>query len=229
MAMGWVFSHRIRYGDIHQMAINAGSLIDIQLRYSLLNQQMMNVFSFHVFELVSTVDAIDYGEGWWNHVKTTTRALYSSGFGDVFRSVFVRELNNPTGEYAEFTVPVGERAGTRTPPTASNYMPPFTAAGVRFTVGSRTTRPGQKRLSCLVEEDNISGSLQSAMTALLNSWAGVATANHTLGAPAAGAVLVPIVTRRDAQGTVTAWQPVQGYVVNNLITSQNSRKVGRGN
>lgn len=210
------------------MAITVGSLIDIQLRYIYLSQQMMNTFSYAVFELAGVPTAANYGEAWWNAVKTTTRALQQSGSGDTFISVVVRELNNPTGEYGEFDIPAGERAGTRSAPTQSQQLPAFTAAGARLTVSSRLTRPGQKRVPFLAEEDNVGGVLQTAYKALFQSWLNVITSPFVLGAPALGVILNPVVTRRDAQGTVLASQDITGYVVNSYVTSQNSRKPGRG-
>lgn len=210
------------------MAITVGSYIDIQLRYLWQGQQMMNVFSYGVFELAGIPTAVNYGEAWWNAVKTTTRAMQQSGSGDTFFSVVVRELNNPNGEYGEFDIPSGERAGTRSAPTQSNAMPTFTAAGARLTVGTRLTRPGQKRVPFLAEEDNNGGALQTSFKTLFQAWLNVITSPFVLGAPALGVTLNPIVTKRDASGTVVAAQPITGYVVNPYITSQNSRKPGRG-
>lgn len=210
------------------MAIGLGSLIDVQLRYNFQGQQMLNVFSYAVVTLTGIPSAVHYGEAWWNHVKTTTRAMQQSASGDTFYSVVVRELNNPTGEFGEFDIPAGERAGTRSAPTQGAAMPPFTAAGARLTVSTRLTRPGQKRVPFLAEEDNASGVLQTAFKSLFQSWLNVITAPMTLGAPAAGVVLGPIITKRDVTGTVVASQDVTGYVVNPYITTQNSRKFGRG-
>ena len=210
------------------MAIALGSKIDITLNYAISNVQMRTVFSYLVFELVATPGAVQYAEAWWNHVKGTTRALFGSGIGDIFSSVTVRELNNAAGELGEWDIPTAERAGTRSAPTQNNLMPYFVTAGARLTVGTRLTRPGQKRMSGLYEEDNASGYLQPAYKALLASWLNVITNPLTLGAPAAGVVLSPQVFRRDVTGAVIAEQPVVGYVINNNLTSQNTRKYGKG-
>lgn len=210
------------------MGITLGSLIDVQLRYVTFGQQCMNVFSYAVTTLTTTPTAVNYGEAWWNHVKTTTRAMQQSSAGDTFYSVVVRELNNPSGEFGEWDIPAGERAGTRSAPTQSQSLPLMNAAGARLTVGTRLTRPGQKRVPFLAEEDNATGALQTGFKTLFQAWLNVITVPMTLGAPALAAVISPIITKRDAQGTVIASQDVVGYVVNPNITTQNSRKPGRG-
>lgn len=210
------------------MAIGLGSQIDVTLKYFWGSSTQMSVFSYAVAELTSIPTAVNYGEAWWNHMKTTTRALVGSAVGDVFSSVVVRELNNPSGELAEFDIPSGERAGTRSTPTQNQYLPSFTSVGIRLTVNTRATRPGQKRWSTLYEEDNTNGQVTAAYKALIVAWANVFTAPITLGAPAAATVLTPIVCRRDAQGTVLASQAITGYVVNSWLTTQNTRKLGRG-
>jgi len=56
----------------------------------------------------------------------------------------------------------------------------------------------------------------------------VMAAGMILGAPAALVQLDPIVTRKDATGAVTAHQPVTGFLIASQVTSQVSRKPGRG-
>lgn len=210
------------------MSITVGSYIEIQLRHITQGIQMMNTFQYAVFELAGIPSAVNYGEAWWNAMKTTTRGLVAATYGDVFQSVVVRELNNPTGEYGEFDIPPGEKAGTRSNPAQVDRMPPYVCAGVRLTVSSRATRPGQKRIPWLCESDQANGSLDTGFRTLTNSWCNVITAPYVLGAPALGVTLTPIITRKDQSGTVVAAQAVTGYVVNQYVTTQNSRKYGRG-
>lgn len=210
------------------MAITTGSRISISLIMNLHQQEVMNVWSYNVLELVGTPTAVNYGEAWWNHVKSAYRALAIAGFGNVFRSVRVVELGNSTGEYGEFPIPTGEQAGTRTNPTDAEFTPLFTAAGIRLTVGTRLTRPGQKRIPFLTQSDVVSQDLTSGFVTLLNSLMAVMKANMTLGAPAAGVVLVPSVVGLNADGTIRASQVITGYVIDTVATTQVSRRVGRG-
>ena len=202
---------------------------EITMVMSHIGQQVLNVWQYTSGNVAVGVEAVHIAEAWWNHVKATYRALAITGLSpSPFQSVRIRELNNPVGAYAEFSVPSGEQAGTRTPPTQAQLLPPYTAAAVRLAVGTRTTRPGQKRLPFLCEEDNASGNLQSAFNALVVSFMNNMDGIITLGAPAATATLTPIVVSKDTAGNVTASQAWTTYVISPYISTQNTRKIGRG-
>lgn len=210
------------------MALAQFDLIEIVMNMRFQAQETLNIFQYSIQSIPVTVTAVQLAEGWWNHVKATYRALQLASQPDTFISVRVRELNDAVGDYAEFDIPTAEKLGTRANPAAAELMPSFNSAGVRLVVGSRTTRPGQKRFPFLTESDNVAGTLQAAYKALLVSHMAILSAPMVLGAPAALTDLYPIVTKKDALGTVSAYQFVTGYIINNNITSQNSRKVGRG-
>lgn len=210
------------------MAIGAGSIIEIAINMRGYGggMQFLNVYQYNVNSWPLSVTAAQAAEAWWNHVKTTYRAIVPTTATDWFRTVRITELNNPVGDFAEWDVPIGEQAGTRT--TSTESMPPFTAVGVRLLVGARSTRPGQKRFLPVTEQDNVNGVLQAGLRGVIVNLMNVLTADITLGAPAATVSLTPIVTRKNAAGTVTAQQQIIGYLVNNDLTTQNSRKFGRG-
>lgn len=177
-----------------------------------------------------TADAVGVGEAFWNDIKTDWRALHVGYANDRTTSIFVSEPGI-TGAYGEFAVPTGEQLGTRTAPGSGSYLPTFVAAGFRETVATRVTRPGQKRVWGLFEGDvDDDGAMAAGYTALLNTFAAHLTAPIILGVPVATGVLQPIVARIDvADGSVIAQQDVVGYLTNPYVTSQVSRKVGRGN
>jgi len=210
------------------MAIGSGSLIEVSLIGQLAGGKFYNVFQYEVDPLPGGVTPVQLAEGWWNHVKATYRALYGSGAGNIFQEVKLVELDTPTGDYATFPVPVGERAGTRSAPSPGTFQASFMATGVRLTVGSRVTRPGQKRLPLVYEADNEGDALDPAWITLVNSWGAVVSAAMVLGSPAATATLYPKVVRKDLAGGVLASQLVTGYLTNPRPTSQVSRKYGRG-
>ena len=210
------------------MAIGAGSLLEVTLVQAFLgNAQVLNVFQYAVGGSFGTVSAANWGEAWWNHVKTPMRAICSAN-ASPFRAVRVREMEDPVGAYGEFGIPTGEWAGTRTPP-AGDWLPMFVGAGVRLSVATRVTRPGQKRFSYLTEADCDGTLLLTAYSTLLNTLMTTLAANMVLGAPALAAELQPVVVRKDpTTGLPTASQPVTGYIISNNVTSQVSRKAGRG-
>lgn len=209
------------------MALDAQDLIEVSLNILHMSQQMNMVFQYEIDTIPPSVSTVQLAEGWWNHVKASTRALAQASFGAVFRTVRIRELNDAGGDYAEFDIPIGEQAGTRAV-AASERMPPFVATGVRLVVGSRITRPGQKRVPFLLESDVSDGVVTANMLALITTWCGVMTNFMTLGAPAATVGLIPMVMRKDASGFVTARQQITGFLINPNATTQNSRKFGRG-
>jgi len=210
------------------MAISTGSKIAISLIASQSAQQCYMVWTYNVLEIIGTPTAAHYSEAWWNHVKTLYRALPVIAQGNVFLSVKTQELGNPTGEYGEYGIPIGEQVGTRANPTDSDFLPAFNAVGVRLTVGTRATRPGQKRFPFLTQNDVLSNAVQTSYITPLTTLMNLMTANMTLGAPAAGVVLVSTVVGLNADGTIRASQFVTGHKVNPTVTSQVSRKVGRG-
>lgn len=170
------------------------------------------------------------GEAWWNDVKTVVRNFVPYAASLTLNSVFVEEPGS-TGAYGEFPIPIGERLGTRGSPTdqSTSLLPPFVAAGIRQTVGSRITRPGQKRFPGLVEADITTGSLQSGALAVLTPVGSKWSTTITLGAPVATGTLTPVIVQTASlTGPVIIAQDVTGYLVAVEPTSQVSRKVGRG-
>lgn len=210
------------------MAITTLSKIRISCVYNLANNVGMNTFDYNVLEIIGTPTADHYAQAWWNHVKTNYRALVGSSFGAVLMSVKVNELGNSVGEYGEYAIPLAEQTGTRSAPSDTTPAPVFNAAGVRLTVGTRLTRPGQKRFPFLYRDDLNSQVIASTYATPLNTLMTTLTANMTLGAPAAGVVLVPHVVGLNPDGSIRQSQLVTGFLANPNVTSQVSRKVGRG-
>lgn len=210
------------------MAVVVGHIYEVSLRMNTGAGNGYNVFQYGVIVGSENTNAADLGEAWWNHVKGVYRALVSQGMTDFFRTVIVKDLSDNTGLYGEFGVPVGERGGTRTGVTQGEPVPAFNAVGVRLTVGTRVTRPGQKRLPGLIEDDLYGQAVGGTYMGLAATWANVISEDMVLGVPAALVTLRPSIVRKDGTGAVTADQPVTGYVINPNVTSQVSRKVGRG-
>jgi len=210
------------------MTITTGSKIEISLVQTTGNSDFMNVFQYTVAELGAVFDATQQAEAWWNHVKTDYRAIAPAGWGTLFKSVLIKELDNPTGDMAEFAVPSGEAEGTRAGMGSVQNAADFMALGVRLTVASRTTRPGQKRLGFLTESDLDGNRVGTAYMALADTLMSTLTNPLVLGSPAVGTVLTPIVVRRALDGSIAASQPVISFIINPFITSQRSRRVGHG-
>lgn len=210
------------------MAITEGSLLEITLKGSVYSQTLMNVWQYEVGGTFSGIDIVSVASAWWNHVKTAYRGVATATYTEAFQSVYIRQLDDPSGEYGEYAIPLAEQAGTRSAGSSSEGQT-FTSMGVRLTVGTRVTRPGQKRLWGFNEADYSGPYFNAGAVTAGQTLMDVMSANMTLGIPALGMDLNPIVTRKDpATGAVLAHQPVVGYVINTLVTTQNSRKLGRG-
>ena len=210
------------------MAITAGSLVEFAVGGHLSGQLWMNAWTFRVVGELLTPTASEWGQAYWNHVKVNYRALVASVHSAAFEFVKVRELDDAAGEYGEFAIPTSERAGTGTT-GAGGILPIFAAASTRLTVATRVTRPGQKRISGQDEVDANGNSWEVAYQTKLNTFYTGVTGHITLGAPAAGSELQMVVVRKDPNtGLPVAHQDVTGFLVNPYISSQVTRKVGRG-
>lgn len=210
------------------MTITEGMLLRVSMQGLLYNQLVMNVWTYSVAGTFTGVEAGAVAQAWWNHVKTPYRALVGTAFGAAFTRVIVADMEDPTGDYGEYAVPTAERPGTRSN-GSENGMPGFVAAGVRLTVATRVTRPGQKRIPWLMENDSSGSGLESGFSTLVSTLVTACTTIPSLGAPALGMSLQPVVVRLDpATGLPTANQNVTGFSINTSTTSQVSRKIGRG-
>lgn len=213
------------------MAIFVGTDLQMTVKGIYSAQQTETVWSYKVADapIGVGVTAPELAQAWWNHVKSLYRAIMPSSFGTVMLSVECRVVNNALGDFGEYDIPVGEQAGTRTPPAQNEPMPGFATAGVRLTVATRATRPGAKRFSCLTEGDQNAGTLQSSIITPLNAFMAFMTSDlGPLGAPAVAFNLRPMIYRLGAGEAVLAEQRVVGHLINPYVTTQVSRKIGHG-
>ena len=210
------------------MAIDNGSVIELSLQMRQLGQRTMNVWQYEVGGALGDIDPEGLASAWWSFVSPAYRAMVGTVFGDAFFSVLLRDLSDPTGVALELPIPVGQRVGTRSMGTQPEEQPSFLAVGVRLTVATRATRPGQKRFGFLLELDTYQNGITSGMMGLVTTFMNGMDHEIVLAAPSLGTSLHPVVVRRAADGSIAAFQRVTGHVVNPNSTTQNSRKAGRG-
>jgi len=206
------------------------SLASITLRWIWLGQQMQTKRYFKLTGAVFlTATPENVGEAYWNHVKTVWRALPVSSMTNVFQSVLVEEIGGGQA-FGEYAIPSGEKGGARAAGTLGDVLPSFVNVGVRFTVASRVTRPGQMRIPFMYDGDTDAQGVAAPFTTLVTALANIYDTDMALGAPVATGVLRMQVVK--FSGTVppvvVSQQDVVGHVVNGNVTSQVSRKVGRG-
>lgn len=203
--------------------------IELAVRYTWLDQQCENVWKYFTEGAVFLgVNAVQTAEAFWNDVKGVHRDLMYAGLGfGRFTSVVCRNLV-VGGELGEFAIPDAEQVGTRDLGDVAEMIPAYCAGGIRFTVGSTVTRPGQKRFPFLGNVDVNQNALTSGYAVLLEALAAHMDQPLTLGAPVVAGVLQPVIGGTVVAGYPTVYQDVLGHVTNPYATSQVSRKRGRG-
>lgn len=218
----------MKNGDIQEMSL-VDAHIEMILRYEWLDQKCENTFMYFTEGAVFVgVNAVQTAQAWWNDVKADIRALApADGTVARFNSVICRNLVTD-GELGEYAIPDDERTGTRDLSGLGNWVPAFNAGGIRLTVGNTSTRPGQKRFPFLNDTDTEANVLGSVYFDLLETVAAHIDSPLTLGAPVALGVLQPVVGGTVVAGFPTVYQDVVGHVTNPNVTSQISRKKGRG-
>lgn len=211
------------------MAVTEGNLIEVVVKQVAFQQQILNTWTYLVTGTFSGISAGAVANAYWQAVKATYRGVIADAYNPYFSAITVRVLDDPLGDYGEYSIPTGERAGTRVG-GGGDLAPVFLATGVRLTVDTRVTKPGQKRIGGLMEGDITNGVVSGSVITTIDALMSVAAAGVlTLGVPALGMDLLPVVVRKDpTTGIPTAHQEITGHLVNIQVTSQNTRKIGRG-
>lgn len=204
--------------------------IKITIRYEYLGEQCENVgWYFGGGAAFVTATMLQVLEAYWNDVKAAWHALAYNSLGINSINSILGETIGGSLEFAEFAIPEDERVGDKTTGTAGSALPGTLAGAVRLTVGTRVTRPGQKRAPFIGEEEIVGNDLEAAYLTQLSDWGETWSQTRTLGAPAATAVLVPNVVSIDrSTGDILARQDVTGQIINPYASSQVSRKRGHG-
>lgn len=152
-------------------------------------------------------------------------------------SILARNLFDPTDFYENFATNSGSQ-GT----SSSEYLPPFVAFGFQYSGDRRDVRQGSKRLAGVLETNSIagyaSGALTSALDAARLAMRSPVTAGDVIPANTWFPVIVKRVKETDPTGNVIYRLPentgetVIAHVLDvfykMLLTSQVSRKIGRG-
>lgn len=206
-----------------------GEHIRITYRYEWQGQQCQNTqYWTPGGAAFLTADMIQVLEAYWGEIQPLLAPLMpSNGALGRFVSLLGEEIGTGN-QFAEFPIPPAEQVGTRSGLTDDNIPASFNAWGFRQTVGTRTTRPGQKRFPWFAETDIEGNELEADFFALAEPLAEHFSEIVTLDVPVLTGVLTPVVGGTVVGGEPTVWQDITGYVLNPDVTSQVSRKKGRG-
>lgn len=204
--------------------------IKITIRYIYLGQKCENVqWYFGGGAAFVTATMPEVLAAYWDNVKDAWHAIM---YDDLTINSIDSILGEAIGgdlEFAEFPIPEAERIGDKSVAEFGQPLPGTLAGAVRLTVGTRSTRPGQKRAPFIGEADINQNDLSPSYTDLLTAWGETFSTLRTLGAPAATAILQPVVTNHDnVTHELDHWQDVTGQIVSFYASSQVSRKRGHG-
>jgi hypothetical protein len=210
------------------MAITEGSVLQISVTGQQNGQTIMNVWQFLVTGTFSGISAGAVANAFWQATKSTYRAIAPAGYLLAFQKVFVEDISESLGDYGEYAVPTSEQPGTRDT-GSSEGMPTFNAVGVKMVVATRVTRPGQKRFAYMTEQDSVSGAVSSTLVTAVDNLMNTMVGGLVLPSPALGMDLLAVVCKKDpATGDLITQQQVVSWLINPAVTSQVSRKSGRG-
>lgn len=179
-----------------------------------------------VFASDPGITAPQLGEAFWNHVKAEYRQVATTNWATAFTEIRVEQCDVPAGMYGLYSVPLGEQPGLRVGGTTGQEspLPIFNAAGARLNVGSKLTRPGQKRFYGLAEGDSAAGTLQAPARAAVIALGAKMTSTMILGAPALLTELETVVRKTAPLDVASPNQRVVSMSVPVTVRSQVSRR-----
>lgn len=194
---------------------------------SFLGEQAVNVYFYEQNNVLSPSDtAAELGDRFIAEVMPSIRAAQSTNV--VHQQMNVTNLFDPSDQSIRFHSLAGTKGTTETTSL-------FEALGMVLNHDNGALRPGSKRYPGLDEVDISNGVLTNAGTlALFNTLAGVLNNTLTDGVLAAwlpvvvGRILDSGAYRLPANSGEAVVGAILSAVVNTLITTQNSRKIGRG-
>lgn len=207
------------------MALPDGGLVRITLNQTHQGQQVRNVFWYRAEDAVGGDAALGVGQTFWEVVRTAWRNFTPNTALLTFDAVDVRYMDGDL-DYATYTIPEAERQGLRNVGSAQ-LMPVFIAANITLNPANRQVRPASKRIGGLVETDNNANQIEAGTRALLGALGTAFTT--TLASGGFIDFLTPVVVGMpNANRPTRLLIPIVSQQVGRNVTTQNSRKVGRG-
>lgn len=209
------------------MAIAAGDIYQMTVQGTILGETVANVWYLQVASIgAGGIDATNLAEGWWNHIKTSYRAVAVTNHTTAYQNILAEQCGTGTREFGVYPVPIAEQGGTRSNGSGggAESLPSFTAIGMRLNVGSRLTRPGQKRLWGLAEIDQNANQLQASAYGAADALGMTMRGTLTLGAPAALVDVFHVIRKTAPLDHVSVVQPITTTSVSRTVRSQVSRR-----
>lgn len=191
--------------------------------------QMFSVSQFYrATKDFSAAEGVGVAMDVWNLFKVAWRGLSRNTAQNQTQQVRVFSLTNPVGLGGVYSIPVLERTGTGT--VTGDNMPAYVAFGVTLRGATRLVRPGSRRLPFVMEVDNVNGYVPGVTMTLVN-----ALAEQFMEPLLSDDILIggygePVLVGRTPEGAfdLARVQPIVSVFATDTLTSQVSRKPGRG-
>lgn len=200
----------------------SGDIVEIVDRQTTNPDLALNVYHYRVESGILTISPATIAQFWWNDCKTVIKNLQTNDLLHI--RVTCKNLENPA-DYGEYLIPVGEQPGTN---SSGDTQARQAAIGITFRGETVLTRPGGKRIAGIPEAASADwGSLVPSFITAAVDYGDHMIAQLNSLTPAF--VLVPVIVgfpNDDRPARVE--NDINGYVINPYITSQNTRKIGRG-
>lgn len=190
------------------------------VRQSMSGQEVLNVF-YARDTAIAGPSPLSVADGFWQHIKTAWRAWMPASASLLTQEIECEALFG-AHPFGIFAIPVGEQQGLRAAPT--DFYALTVAALITLRVGTRTTRPGSKRLIGLLEGDVGGGSTVMAGTVtILQTLAD--RFDITFTAVPSGIVMTPVIVGypTDDQPPPPRVQDITSGVASGFVSHQVSR------
>lgn len=199
------------------MAIN--NILQLMWNQQWFSQVCRNVFHYRVSTLTGVVEYEEVASRFRAAVTSTYIPLAATNHKTTGQRIdnLTNGLDMFVTEYTELGTAAGEAA------------PPFTAWSAKLIRQTKLTRDGYKRLAGIVESSMQDGVLTSAAVTAYTTWLGNVSPLNVTGAAGTAVLTLGILGRND-DGTfdLGRFQIPSSIIVVPRITSQVSRKIGRG-
>ena len=208
------------------MAIGVGSIVEARLFQRMVNQQILNVQHYFITAMETVSDDLkDYAEPMFNLWENTLSPLQHSAL--TWERCELYEVNGlDFGIYATETPIPGALSG--------EVLPVFVAAKVQLVRQTRATRHGWKRVAGMAEAsangDTLTPTYRTNLQNAINALYPTTFTLDSVEFPATRSITFQPIIWGDndpayPQGRYSA---IANAVVSDLMTTQNTRKRGRG-
>lgn len=204
------------------MPWNTGEIIKFNVAMTTVQQTARNIYYYRIAAAIGSMTGDEIAEAFFSWNDTVVMPALSTTV--TLDSVQVDNVSDGLS-FGEFSATGynGSQAG--------EAMGPFVAYGFTLLRTDKSTRNGFKRYAGVVEQAQSNGAIQSSWT----GYSALKTIESQLSAQlalvgASGQLDIDPVIYGDVTPTrpTPVWQYVSGAVLQPRITTQNSRKVGRG-